>query len=562
MATIEEQLAAVENQRNQFQTMLQTELPEPTKNSLRLSIEQLNKNEADLRAQLPQPEVPAPVETPVVAPQPEVNVFGQIENVPEMRPAEQIRQEVVSTTPETPAFEQEQQKQQIETPVPQQPRRVTLSDVASPAPSQPTSMGLAGANIPISSTTTTQTKMGVQVPEDIKRELTDGGQALESISRAERNLGDLALQTDLIKREQALQMAEEAELRQARQNAFMEKYSKDEAALNDEAAKLSKEKIDSKAFWKNLSTGQTIGAALSILLGGIGSALQGSTSNTALQMILNAAENDVKDQVRNLDNKKAMNKQQRQNLKDTMGRFQTEEAGRLAVTNTRLKALDTKMEGLEAKARSEAQRVELAKTRQGVQNQINNNRLKIVQLEAPQVAQSTVTQSITPAGAAIKAAKSAPTEAQRRKAERETRSLEVPGFKGEARSAKEAQELRASVASNNTLKSSVQEIEELNAKVGSNLIPSNEAAARIETTLNQLKGQLRTELIGPGAVTDTERKFLDQMLANPTDIFELNNMARLKQLQSNIERHVMSKAKVQGLEPVGQGSRARQQFAQ
>ena len=70
MATIEKQLAAVENQRNQFQTMLQTELPEPTKNSLRLSIEQLNKNEADLRAQLPQPEVPAPVETPVVAPQP------------------------------------------------------------------------------------------------------------------------------------------------------------------------------------------------------------------------------------------------------------------------------------------------------------------------------------------------------------------------------------------------------------------------------------------------------------------------------------------------------------
>jgi hypothetical protein len=64
-----------------------------------------------------------------------------------------------------------------------------------------------------------------------------------------------------------------------------------------------------------------------------------------------------------------------------------------------------------------------------------------------------------------------------------------------------------------------------------------------------LQGLLRTPILGPGAVSDSERALLQDIVANPTAIFSMSsrNEARLNELMKTIDRGVASKAKGFGL---------------
>jgi len=52
--------------------------------------------------------------------------------------------------------------------------------------------------------------------------------------------------------------------------------------------------------------------------------------------------------------------------------------------------------------------------------------------------------------------------------------------------------------------------------------------AKAKTLQTSLKGSLRIALFGPGVMTDTEQKLADQIIANPTDILQLDSSARAK----------------------------------
>jgi hypothetical protein len=78
---------------------------------------------------------------------------------------------------------------------------------------------------------------------------------------------------------------------------------------------------------------------------------------------------------------------------------------------------------------------------------------------------------------------------------------------------------------------------------------SIEQRARAATIAGMLKGQLRPEIVGPGAVTDREQEMLDNIIADPTAIFSIDTKtkARLDELMAIMDRTTANQAKVLGL---------------
>lgn len=72
------------------------------------------------------------------------------------------------------------------------------------------------------------------------------------------------------------------------------------------------------------------------------------------------------------------------------------------------------------------------------------------------------------------------------------------------------------------------------------------ARAAAQTLATVLQGSLRVPLVGPGNVSDEERKLLNDALANPTDILTIFPGPRLKALKSAIQNKLRANAQVMG----------------
>ncbi len=405
MATLEE----LRKQRETYQSLIPT-VSGDTQQRLLQAVEATNKRIMDMEAAEPAPVLdPTPAlqaQQPVEVPQ--VPVTPIPESIPQLTPqggisvVDRETQEAVIPAPSAQTPEPEVVSPEPTPLTEEGPRVVSLADIEAPA--RPTTTQ-PGAAIPISQTTQTSVKAGLEIPQEIKDSISAPLQAESELAASQQEFQRLGSEQQKVLEGQSALLTAEAEERRKRQENFFKDLEAKTKIIDDEAAALSKEKIDSRRFWKNQDTGTKIANSLFVILGGLGSALSGNQTNSALNILLKAADDDVKDQVANLENRKSMNKAQRTALKDTMNRFSTQEAGELAVLNTKLKAMDQKLAGYEAKAKTEAQKSNLAIARGRLEQEVKNNQLKIVQLEAPQVTTSTVTQALTPEGAAAKAAK-------------------------------------------------------------------------------------------------------------------------------------------------------------
>lgn len=74
--------------------------------------------------------------------------------------------------------------------------------------------------------------------------------------------------------------------------------------------------------------------------------------------------------------------------------------------------------------------------------------------------------------------------------------------------------------------------------------------ARAQSLSAQLKGQLRLAVIGPGAMSDQERKVLDQVVSDPTSVFSLPAKDReaLKTLMETIKIGTVLEAQARGVD--------------
>jgi len=128
-------------------------------------------------------------------------------------------------------------------------------------------------------------------------------------------------------------------------------------------------------------------------------------------------------------------------------------------------------------------------------------------------------------------------------------TIDFPEFRGTAPTEKEAADFRDQYSNVLSSRRNIQRLLEI-AQMGKAMQQTPEIKAEAEQLSRAAQGALRLDIIGPGTVTDSDRKLLENIVRNPTDIFSLQS-SNVKSLKSLLERAgsgIESKAKSIGLE--------------
>ena len=128
-------------------------------------------------------------------------------------------------------------------------------------------------------------------------------------------------------------------------------------------------------------------------------------------------------------------------------------------------------------------------------------------------------------------------------------TIDFPEFRGTAPTEKEATDFRDQYSNVLSSRRNIQRLLEI-AQMGKATQQTPEIKAEAEQLARAAQGALRLDIIGPGTVTDSDRKLLENIVRNPTDIFSLQS-SNVKSLKSLLERAgsgIESKAKSIGLE--------------
>jgi hypothetical protein len=132
----------------------------------------------------------------------------------------------------------------------------------------------------------------------------------------------------------------------------------------------------------------------------------------------------------------------------------------------------------------------------------------------------------------------------------------VIGYEGKAPTQGEAVEFRRKTSMINSGLNDLDELIELGKK-GSSLSPQDRSRASNLATI--VSGKFRKQIIGEGAVTDQDRRILDQIVPNPLQVFTLVNIpALLTDMKRRLQSSVDSDAAILGLKPTGQSSQPSQ----
>ena len=427
-------------------------------------------------------------------------------------------------------------------------RSVSLADTQAGGFQTPTSTSQEPVNVapqvalnqPFQTQTTTVRKQAADIPEEIKRDLTDTSQQDLNLRLRQLEAAETADQIQMQRESMAGEMQSFADASAERERAFEESMKTAEAEWEAESKNLAKEKIDSKRFWKNMGTGRTIAAGLAAALGGIAQAFVGG-ENLAAKIIMKAADDDIKDQVANLNNKKAFSKEQWQSLQNRRKRFKSDEAFQKDLMVTRLRALDQKIEGYKAKAKSQDQINALQDTQDQLRRQYAKDQLDIFRLENPQQTTTTTALALSPDALAAKVGKGGK-EAQ--KAQKELRGRMVPGV-GVALTDQDAKDLKKAKEAFDSTKQGIQSLknnitgqfESLPGALGG-------TANKIETIAADIKAQYK-QLMTLGTLDQGVENIFNQLLGDLTSSFmtEETKLKKLQEFETAIENNFLNKAK-------------------
>lgn len=133
----------------------------------------------------------------------------------------------------------------------------------------------------------------------------------------------------------------------------------------------------------------------------------------------------------------------------------------------------------------------------------------------------------------------------------------VAGYSGSIKDPVAARDFRTQVAEVPGVLSEIKNLKDINNKfMGGALSPEARASAQQSQTL--LIGKMRTALIGPGTVNESEYKLLRDAISNPTDFFSLgsSNKLKLEKLEAAYKNKMDANAKAYGLQKImPQGAR-------
>jgi hypothetical protein len=145
---------------------------------------------------------------------------------------------------------------------------------------------------------------------------------------------------------------------------------------------------------------------------------------------------------------------------------------------------------------------------------------------------------------------------QRQKFEQDKAALTAEGYDGTAKTEAEAKEFRKDQTEMGNVLNGISEVRRLgNEYLGKNWASSPIEKARLQKLAKQqvgmIVGALRIPITGPGAMTDSEREFIEELNGNPTKIFSLaaTEFALLESMEKKFNTHLDLKAKAIGLGP-------------
>lgn len=311
------------------------------------------------------------------------------------------------------------------------------------------------------------------------------------------------------------------------------KYNETIARIDAEQAALQKsimdQKIDPNRVWNSASTGSKVSAAIGMILGGLGSGLTGQP-NAAIAMLDKIVSQDIDAQKAELGKKQTLysqNVQKYQNLNQ-------------AYTATKLQVasqIQAQLQVAAAKAATPLAKAQAQQAMIAIDAQILANKQALAQ----QVASQQLLDFARKGGDTPEVIRALPEEIRKRW---------VPGF-GDARSEKDADKANEKIANVRGISQGLDELMQL-ARKGSSL--SLEDRARAQALSGMLIGQMRTEIVGPGAMNESEQALLKSIIANPMNITQLKSTAitSLDTVKKRINSNMNKSLQQFGLRPAKQ----------
>lgn len=288
---------------------------------------------------------------------------------------------------------------------------------------------------------------------------------------------------------------------------------------------LARQAVDPGRIWANRTTGEKVMAGIGMFLGAFGAAANKGV-NPSVSIIQDAIDRDIKAQQANIQTKKDVYTARQGLYSDMLATFKDRRVAEEAARAAYLDNAQLTVKGIAAKYAG---------------GEIEGKALTLIgELEQKKIA---ARQAMA---AALAASFPVGPEANPEALKPDQRERFVPGY-GLALTKEDATKLKGDLGEATATKGTISRLLTIAATPGK----SSDMGLRTEaqTLAGVLKGQLRTNVVGPGAVTDKEQELLDTIVADPTRLFSLdeNNKRALETLLSHVDRQTASKVQASGL---------------
>jgi hypothetical protein len=341
------------------------------------------------------------------------------------------------------------------------------------------------------------------------------------------NVGDKMYMSGLAKEQKAIGMQQDVEIERAKreeiaQNEYADQVSyinKQYQQTHDHVMQqrehfmkdIEDGHIDPNRYLNNMGIGKRLSSAIGLVLGGMGGGMTGQ-ENPALKFLNQQIDNDIKSQMKDIDKKQNLLSATAEQLRDNHSAALMLKANASDALSLKFKQAANQTADPAARARALMASGMLDRQSADAVNQIGN---RGAQAAVMQLAGSG---KMSPAMVS--------------QLPKEMRELYVPGY-GMATTPAGAQEANKKVASFKNSQDGIAQLIAL-AKRGSSLSPEDYTKAG--SIANLLKGSLREAIVGPGAVSESERAMIDQVVSNPLAISSLkaNSITSLQTLHQRL----------------------------
>jgi hypothetical protein len=329
-----------------------------------------------------------------------------------------------------------------------------------------------------------------------------------------------------ILRSQIEQQEEVMKDQQMREIARQKHLEDKQRELDDAVSQFEDADIDPSRLFTEASTASKVMGAISMALGAFGASANGG-ENRAATIIRNAIEQDVAIQKAEIAKMGDMVTARRNLLQDMRLRFSDEREAEAATKLAMLNQAELQIKALSSQYKGPVAQAEAMKA------------IGALQLEKEKLRSDYMKQA---ALANFRGRGGVPEE---------IRDVYVPGY-GVAPTKEEAVKFRELVGSAITAKKKVQRLIELSQQTGKSFDIAG-ARAEAESLQKMLVGELRVQIVGPGAMNEAELKILEDLIANPTRLFSIDkaNQRRLRTLLEAIDQGLEGKAEALGMTPEG-----------